>query len=210
MNDQHPPTEQQDISDELATAPTLGSVGGVVVEVVDEPFTLSRAVAEVVVRSSESGDERHDYFELSIGRCAIRVWPENQYLETCFEDGTKVPAAPQDNDYYRGIAERNGYGTDTWRQCFEHEVLHTWLRVQCGDPFSLTLWGAAHGVVQRRGLKHDEEQVVFAFQQLLNGAEVAEPDWLADMHWGGHDMVALKEQALALLRPQADEREQAA
>lgn len=33
MTDQHPPTEQEDISEALMTAPTLGSVEGVVVDV---------------------------------------------------------------------------------------------------------------------------------------------------------------------------------
>jgi hypothetical protein len=57
----------------------------------------------------------------------VRVFNDDQYLETVFPDGSRVPAAPHDSDQYRATAVACGYGDDTWRLCREHEIAHTTL-----------------------------------------------------------------------------------
>lgn len=88
---------------------------------------------------------------LHIGRVVIRVWNDQHYLESIFEDGTKVPAAPEDTDEYRNQARDLGYGDDTWTCCCDHECEHHWLAFEGhhdahGQPgwTSPTLWLVAH------------------------------------------------------------------
>lgn len=102
-----------------------------------------------------------------IGKTVVDVWPSRRYLETIFEDGTKVPACPQDTDEYRKTAMDTGYGTNTWALSLEHELIHSLL----SGGRSWTLWSVAHDHI---GLAPDivaqEEKRVMEFQKKLNAA----------------------------------------
>ena len=105
--------------------------------------------------------------------CKLRVWPETQYCETVFEDGTKVPAAPGQDDSYREQARECGYGDDTWALCLQHEAFHTMLAEFEGRPWSPTLWAVAHpGGRLTREEAWDEEERVLNFQKQLNALQV--------------------------------------
>jgi hypothetical protein len=106
--------------------------------------------------------------------CIVEIWPETRYLQTVYQDGRKVPAAPEDTAEYRAQAEARGYGGDTWLLCCEHEPCHTWLAEKLGQPWSWTLWWVAHKDIlgkPPKGLWHDEEELVLAFQQYANTGE---------------------------------------
>jgi hypothetical protein len=101
--------------------------------------------------------------------CEVHIWDEARYLETVFDCGHKVPAAPQDQPQYRAIAHETGYGPDIWRQCLEHEMAHTVLAEYRGLPYSPTLWAVAHARPARTRANGREECVVQAFQAWCNG-----------------------------------------
>jgi hypothetical protein len=100
---------------------------------------------------------------------SVHVYDDQRYLETLFEDGTKVPACPQDNDKYRSQARQLGYGDDTWRMCKDHEMAHTVVCQAFGLPYSPTLWAVAHGHAQmipgKPGWMTAEEDLVLAYQR---------------------------------------------
>lgn len=99
----------------------------------------------------------------------MRVFDEDQYLETIFADDSKVPAAPQQTEDYRATAERLGYGVDTWLMCKEHEEAHTTLLQSLGLRYSPTLWAVAHGhhaaIPDSPGEMAAEEDLVLAYQR---------------------------------------------
>lgn len=101
-----------------------------------------------------------------LGIVQVRIFEDARYLETLFEDGTKVGAAPQDTDDYRATAERLGYGADTWSMCREHEIAHTFVTQALGLPYSPTLWAVAHG--HHNGEMWAEEELVLAYQRWRN------------------------------------------
>lgn len=109
---------------------------------------------------------------LQLGQCQVRIFDEVKYLETLFSDGTRVPAAPEDNQAYRENAERLGYGADTWAMCREHEIAHTQLMQLLGLPHSPSLWSVAHGtnrnIVGCPGEMAAEENLVMAYQRWRN------------------------------------------
>lgn len=123
---------------------------------------------------------------VKIGLCVIRYWPTAPYLETvwCYADPVsgvlgerKVPAGPNYDAANRAKAADLGYGTDpdaTWRMSLEHETLHSWLAVQAGGDWSLTLWHVAHQEPSPPGLMFNEEEDVLAFQRALNGQPPSE------------------------------------
>jgi len=105
--------------------------------------------------------------------CTITVDHDAQYVETIFPDGKMVPARPQDNDEYRTNTERFGYGSDTWRECYEHEIAHTWVARLLGHPHSLILRNVADGNGRRWPAGgRDEEGYVTSLQRWLNTGEV--------------------------------------
>jgi len=123
------------------------------------------------------------------------------YTETCYHDGTRVPAVPQDSDEYRGLAAEFGYGDDTAALSREHEILHTFLAEALGYGTSPTLWAVAHG--QQGGVapvweQEEEEAWTLAFQVYLHGGPNAEP--LGRFADAGIDLEALREDARRLLR----------
>jgi hypothetical protein len=99
----------------------------------------------------------------------LRIFDDEQYLETVFADGTRVPAAPQETDEYRATALALGYGDDVWRMCREHEIAHTTLMQSLGLMYSPTLWAVAHGahgtIPNSPGEMGAEEELVLAYQK---------------------------------------------
>ena len=123
------------------------------------------------------------------------------YTETCYHDGTRVPAVPDDGDEYRGKAAEFGYGDDTTALSREHEILHTFLAEALGYGTSPTLWAVAHG--QQGGVaphweQLEEEAWTLAFQVYLHGGPSAEP--LRRFTDAEIDLETLREEARRLLR----------
>lgn len=106
--------------------------------------------------------------DIPLERVTFRIWKAD-YVETIFDDGTKVPAAPQiDSDYARQAHEL-GY-TDVNLMMREHELLHTLLSQANGLPFSPTLWHVAHKDTDKTTLEYmyAEEKRVLDAQRVLN------------------------------------------
>lgn len=136
---------------------------------------------------------------LQFQHCWVNCVPG--YTETCYHDGTKVTATPEDSDQYRANTALFGYGTDTGALSREHEILHTFLAEKLGFGSSPTLWAVAHG--QTDGVaaiweQEEEETWTLAFQTFLHGGPPT--DGLERLTEAGLDPVALREEALRLLR----------
>lgn len=108
---------------------------------------------------------------IQIGECEIRIWEDAQVLETRFEDGLKVPAAPNYDEQSLATAAALGYGSDTWMLSKQHEISHSLLMISLGYPYSRVLRGVA--VRAAGGSKEDvvsqvnsiwEEDLVLQFQ----------------------------------------------
>lgn len=107
--------------------------------------------------------------------CVVKVWPD--YLETVFPDRLKVPAGPNFDEQSLKTAADLGYQT-TWEMSRDHEFCHTFLMVKLGLDFSPTLRGVALRLIGKSKedyiskLQSDwEEELVFAFQRVINGQE---------------------------------------
>ncbi len=136
---------------------------------------------------------------LRFRNCWVNITPG--YTETCYHDGTRVPATPEDSDGYRENATRFGYGDDLAGLSREHEVLHTFLAEARIGGASPTLWAVAHGQegdVAPVWAQEEEETVVLAFQTYLHGGPFDAP--LEGLASEGLDVAALREEAWALLR----------
>ncbi len=123
------------------------------------------------------------------------------YTETCYHDGTRVPAVPGGGDEYRAKAAEFGYGDDTAALSREHEILHTFLAEALGYGTSPTLWAVAHG--QQGGVapyweQLEEEAWTLAFQVYLHGGPHTEP--LHRFTDAGIDLETLREEARRRLR----------
>jgi hypothetical protein len=111
---------------------------------------------------------------------------------------------PQEGDEYRLHAEDLGYtGEDAAAQMSrEHELLHTFLADRLRDGgASPTLWAVAHGQTGETAPvweQEEEEGLVLAFQQYLNGREPGEE--LQRLEAQGISIARLKQDALDLLR----------
>jgi hypothetical protein len=127
--------------------------------------------------------------------CHVRYFPATHFTATIFPDGTNVPAAPTNTDYYRGMAECLGYKTDIAACCREHEILHTFLAEAQGLPHSPLMWAIAHGMEDEIPLwqRENEEKVVMDFQRYLNGADLETLDLPPFLF-------SLRDRALELLR----------
>ena len=136
---------------------------------------------------------------LHFRHCWVNTAPG--YTETCFHDGTRVTATPDEGDEYRGKAARYGYEDDLEGLSRDHEILHTFLAEALGYGASPTLWAVAHG--QQGGVapiweQEEEEAWTLAFQTYLQGGPYTEP--LRRLTDAGLDLEALREQARRLLR----------
>ncbi len=110
--------------------------------------------------------------EVRCGLVTIRVWPDTHNLDTVFDADHKVPAAANPTDPASvALAAELGYGTGpdaTWHMTMEHETLYSWLSVQQGLDWSVTLHSVAWGYKPPRGIIPCEEEEVLAFQKYLN------------------------------------------
>ena len=123
------------------------------------------------------------------------------YTETCYHDGTRVTATPQDSDEYRANAAGLGYGTDTGSLSRDHEILHTFLAEALSGGASPTLWAVAHnfeGAVAPIWEQEEEESWTLAFQSYLRGGPKTEG--LQRLTDAGLDVEKLREDARRLLR----------
>lgn len=136
---------------------------------------------------------------LTFQHCWVHSAPG--YTETCYHDGTKVIATPQDSDQYREQAMALGYGSDTAALSREHEILHTFLAEKLGFGSSPTLWAVAHGQtgeVAPVWEQEEEEAWTLAFQAYLHGGPPT--DGLQRLTDTDLEVAALREEALKLLR----------
>ncbi len=136
---------------------------------------------------------------LHFRHCWVNTAPG--YTETCFHDGTRVTAAPDDSDEYRDKAARYGYGDDLEALSRDHEILHTFLAEALGYGASPTLWAVAHeqqGGVASYWEQIEEEGWTLAFQTYLQGGPPTEP--LRRLTDAGLDLETLREDARRLLR----------
>jgi hypothetical protein len=121
---------------------------------------------------------------------------------TVFPDGSALDATPNADPESLRHARELGYGADTGRMSRDHELAHTFLAVKLGLDRSPTLWTTAHpgrpggaGPEQREW----EEALVFDFQRLVNDPAY-DSHTFAGLKVMGHNMAALREEFLALLR----------
>lgn len=123
------------------------------------------------------------------------------YTETCYHDGTRVTATPEDSDPYRTNAVELGYGMDTASLSRDHEILHTFLAEALGYGSSPTLWAVAHhfeGEVALLWEQEEEEAWTLAFQSYLRGGPKTEG--LQRLTDAGLTVETLRDEARKLLR----------
>ncbi len=76
--------------------------------------------------------------------CTVIVDESAAYVETRFDDGSKVGSTPNSDPHSRRTALALGYGDDTWAMSRDHELAHSWLAYLDGRPWSPTMWRLAH------------------------------------------------------------------
>ncbi len=108
--------------------------------------------------------------KLFFNKCVVEVWPENGYTQTLFDDGTKVPAFPNETESYLHTMKELGYEQPKI-MTMHHEILHTFLAEAEGLEYSPTLWAVAHKDEYNPEKYNDylyEEATVLSFQKYLN------------------------------------------
>ncbi len=111
-------------------------------------------------------------------RCRVLVDEDARYVETRFEDGTKVGSTPNVDVGALLMGADLGYGEDTWHMSRDHEMSHTWLAHLDRRPWSPTMWRLAHpqcSEVAGDAEVAEEEAQVLEFQRRLDKA--AERPW---------------------------------
>jgi SAM-dependent methyltransferase len=149
-----------------------------------------RAAAALTARLTKTLKFRH---------CWVNSAPG--YTETCYHDGTRVTAIPEDSDQYRANAMELGYGMDTASLSRDHEILHTFLAEALGYGSSPTLWAVAHnfeGETAQLWEQEEEESWTLAFQSYLRGGP--ETEGLQRLTDAGLSLETLREDARRLLR----------
>ena len=103
--------------------------------------------------------------------CTVLVDEAGRYVETRFEDGTKVGSTPNRDPHTLNVAEELGYGDDTWAMSRDHELSHTWLAHLDGRGWSPTMWRLAHpeddDLPDDDAVAHEEARVL-EFQRTLD------------------------------------------
>lgn len=133
--------------------------------------------------------------------CTVRLW--QGYLETRFVDGLFVPAAGNDDEASRRLADELRY-TSTWEMSRDHEICHTYLAMKLGQSFSPVLRGVA---IRTAGGDKEayisktqsewEEGLVLAFQRFLRLGVVAVE--LGVLLARGHDLGVLADEVVGLV-----------
>lgn len=116
---------------------------------------------------------------IQIKEIVVRIDMGEEYMETIFPCGHKVPASPDDV---------------SWQDCMDHEIGHTWLAIMVKrQRWSPTLFRMAHpqfkdhagylsgGIIlpNDRQVAHEEADV-FAFQATLRGKRPWEHIWMVE------------------------------
>jgi len=149
-----------------------------------------QAAAGLTARLTKTLQFRHCWVNSTLG-----------YTETCYHDGTRVTATPEDSDQYRANAVELGYGTDTASLSRDHEILHTFLAEALGYGSSPTLWAVAHnfeGAVALLWEQEEEETWTLAFQSYLRGGP--QTKGLQRLTDAGLSVETLRDEARRLLR----------
>ena len=149
-----------------------------------------QAAAALTARLTKTLQFRHCWVNSTLG-----------YTETCYHDGTRVTATPEDSNPYRANAAALGYGADTASLSRDHEILHTFLAEALGFGTSPTLWAVAHnfeGAVAPVWEQEEEETWTLAFQSYLRGGPKTEG--LQRLTDAGLSIEALRDEARRLLR----------
>jgi hypothetical protein len=139
---------------------------------------------------------------ITFKNCEVRADLATGFTETIFPDGSRVPAYPNGSPEQRETARRAGYGDDVAAMCREHEILHTWLAEKFNFPHSPTLWAVAHAQAEGCAAvwaQYEEEALVMAFQEYLNGGAATPP--LKSLSDWGMSLEQLRADAIEMLRP---------
>lgn len=101
----------------------------------------------------------------------IHVDYADGYVETRFYDGSKcvgshLQPTAADDDAYARTAHRTGYGDNVELMAVENDLLHSFVSIRAGMPFSPALWGTAHNRWWAGWA--EEENWVYALQCLLH------------------------------------------
>jgi hypothetical protein len=108
-----------------------------------------------------------DWFsQRAVRKKPTKILIKNGWVEITMPDGTTFNAVPEDNDSYRAMAQKLGYGTDTWAMCRDHDAMHAILADALGFPYSPALMGAAHKEPLNE-VTGAEEDMVLAAQRFL-------------------------------------------
>lgn len=107
--------------------------------------------------------------------CEFRIWPEQEYAETLYEDGARCGATRECEVGNETYARHLGYGGDCWRAMVEHEIGHTLISERMGHEYSPTLravaLGNAPGTAPYEEILY-EEALVLALQRYLCRGDV--------------------------------------
>jgi hypothetical protein len=116
---------------------------------------------------------------LYFNNCTVLVDPNNGWCDTKFDDGTDVPAFPNDDVSSRYTAQELGYGSDLVKMTLDHEFLHTFLCEKAGLPYSPTLWSVAHNHIGSGCIpfsrQYEEEALVLSCQKYMNTKQIEKP-----------------------------------
>lgn len=102
--------------------------------------------------------------------CWVHINVETGFLETVFSDGrslTSIPMPEKD----MATAREYGYGDDWLRLWREHDLLHHWIGVLFGQPYSPTIWSECHEdhpAALPRWARQQEEEFVAHVHRWLN------------------------------------------
>jgi len=131
--------------------------------------------------------------------CWVHIDVAGNYLQTVFPDGTCVTGVPmpqKDSD----TARRYGYGDDWMRLWREHDLLHHWVAVQFGLPYSPTIWSECHPEhpdALPPYARLEEEEFVADVHRWLN-LHIWAPS-LDALGWRRPDIPAMREEIVKLL-----------
>lgn len=108
--------------------------------------------------------------EAAIGPYTIvRVWNSEAWMASRVDGYPFVSTGNPDDPASVALAHELGYGGDTWAMSRDHELLHSWLAVRRGLPFSPTLWAVSRGDkhLTADAIREWEEGDVLAVQKFL-------------------------------------------
>jgi hypothetical protein len=121
-------------------------------------------------------------YRLDLSICSVIVDDEQEYVETRFPDGTKVPATPNGTPEAAEMVSKLGY-SDEWTMTVDHEICHCWFAYLEGHV-SPALWHVAHQNSEVDEVIWAEEQEVLEHQKELSSQEKRPWDHLKrPFHW---------------------------